>query len=247
VFKDAYPLVKTGGKGAVVFRYDHGMTNIKNYLLPIHRRYNLPMYIAMNSRLWDIPENAGATPEDVKSWIASYRVEIGNHTADHKDRNTVEGMYDAVVNGRKELEAQLGITVHGFTVPGVNEFEWFEGFRGGSLDSYSDTYMGGLILANHAVCSGNITDKYRPLDGAIRQGSNHFTVEKWSFDQVKAVIDSAANQKRALTIMVHPRYMGLSGYFTAELIEQICAYIRQKIDNGELADITYYQSHHATI
>lgn len=245
-FKDAYPLVKTGGKGAVVFRYDHGLDYIKNLLLPSHRAHRLPLYIAMNSRLWGNDENAGVTADEVKAWIASDRAEIGNHTADHKDRNTAEGMWDTVVNGRRELEAQLGITVHGFTVPGVSEYNTFEGFAG-SLDGYSGTYMGALVLSHHGITSGSITPQYRILDGQIRQGSAHITVEKYSFEQVKAIIDRAANTKTAVTLMLHPRYIGMAGYMTAETHGQICSYIRQKIDAGELADITYYQSHHATL
>src|SRR5690606_4272235 len=42
MFKDEYPLVSTQGKGAVVFRYDHGLTNFKNELLPLHTQYGIP-------------------------------------------------------------------------------------------------------------------------------------------------------------------------------------------------------------
>lgn len=245
-FKDDYPQVSTGGKGCVVFRYDHGLTNIKSTLLPLHQTAGIPFYVAMNSRNWDIAENSGMTQAEAKALPASL-VEWGNHTSDHLDRNTAEGIYDTIVNGRKELEAQLGRTIHGFTVPGLTDFNKFEGFASGSLNSYSETLAGGLILANHAICSGVIGSIQRPLDGVIRQGSRHYGWETASFAEVKAQVDEAVTNKTALTLMAHPRVLGTSGYFTAALAKQVIDYVKSKIDAGQLANISYYQSHHAKL
>lgn len=246
-FKDAYPKVSTGNKGVVVFRYDHGLTNFKSMFLPKHREYNLPAYVAMNSRNWDVAENSGATTTEARSWIANDRVEFGNHTADHRDRNTAEGIYDNIVNGRKELETQLNTVIHGFTVPGLAEYNKFEGFGSGYLNNYSDTLAGGLILANHAVCSGVMGPYERPLDGLVRLGSRHRGWEQSDFATVKGYIDTAVSTKTALTLMGHPRLGGLSGYWDATLIDQVLSYVRDLINAGDLADISYYQSHHATL
>lgn len=246
-FKDVYPVKSTGNKGVVCFRYDHGLTNFKATLLAMHQAAGIPFYIAMNSRLWAIEENSGATQTDVKAWIASGLCEIGNHTSDHIDRNTAEGIYDTIVNGRKELESQLGITVHGFTVPGLTEFNKFEGFNSGSLDSYSETLAGGLILANHGICSGAIGNTHRKLDGIVRQGGRHYTWEKSAWADLKTQIDTAVTNKTALTIMAHPRNLGTSGYFTASLAQQAITYVKSLIDAGQLANMSYYQSHHATL
>lgn len=245
-FKDDYPLVSTEGKGAVVFRYDHGLTNLKSSLLPLHEQHNIPLYVAMNSRLWNDAENSGASHADARAWINAGIAEFGNHTADHRDRNTAEGIYDNIVNGRKELEDQLQTIIHGFTVPGLSEYNAFEGFGGGSLDSYSDTYAGGLILANHAVCSGTMGSTLRPLDGQVRQGGRHYTWEARSWENIKTQIDNAVAQKSALTLMAHPKHLGTSGYFDTALADQVITYVRELINGGQLADISYYQSHHAT-
>lgn len=245
-FKDAYPRASTGGKGCVVFRYDHGLTNIKGTLLGLHQAAGVPFYVAMNSRNWALAENSGMTQAEAKALPASL-VEWGNHTSDHIDRNTAEGIYDTIVNGRKELEAQLGKTIHGFTVPGLSEFNQFEGFGSGSLDAYSSTLAGGLILANHAICSGSIGSSQRPLDGLIRQGGRHYTWEAATFADIKAQIDAAVANKTALTLMAHPRNLGVSGYFTTALAGQVIDYVKARIDAGQLANISYYQSHHATL
>lgn len=243
-FMAAYPLYTSGGKGCVVFRYDHGLTNFKSMLLGLHQTAGIGAYIAMNSRNWTAEENSGATIAEAAAWA---NIEWGNHTADHRDRNTDEGIYDAIVNGRKELEAQLGRKIHGFTVPGLSEYNSFEGFSTGSLDSYSETLAGGLILANHAIVSGAAGTAQRPLDGLIRQGGRHFTWESATWTAIKAQIDLAVTGKTALTLMAHPRLLGTAGYADAALASQVITYVKDRIDAGELANISYYQSHHAKL
>lgn len=252
LFRDAYPLVSTGGKGAVVFRYDHGLTNFKNVLLPLHQQYNLPAYIAMNSRNWDLAENSGATQAEAKTWA---NVEWGNHTATHNDKTGINDIYEAVALGRIELEEQVGKTVHGFTVPGLpgadgNSYSKLDGFNVGYPAGFSNSYAGSLILNHHAIASGVIGPQFRPLDGVIRQGGRHYGWENRAWDGaegIKALIDEAITSKTALTLMQHPRTMNLNGYWTPALAEQVISYVREQIDAGNLADISYYQSHHAQL
>lgn len=247
LFRDAYPLVSTGGKGAVVFRYDHGLTNFKDVLKPIHDQYGISAYIAMNSRTWEDAENSGATQAEARTWT---NVEWGNHTADHQDKTGIADIWDNIVNGRIELEDQLGVTVHGFTMPGVTGLEKFDGLGTGNAAGYSNTYAGALIMSHHAIASGVIGAAHRPLDGEIRIGGRHYTWERSTWTEIKAQIDQAVADKTALTLMCHPRTMGSTSggdtYWNAALAEQVISYVRARIDAGELADLSYYQSHHAT-
>lgn len=242
LFRDDYPLVSTGGRGAVVFRYDHGLANFRDVLLPLHQEHGLSAYIAMNSRNWGLSENA-VPQSEASAWTD---VEWGNHTADHTDKTGIADIYDAIVNGRIELEQQVGKTVHGFTVPGVTEHDKFDGFGTGGASGYSNSYAGALILAHHAIASGTIGASQRVMDGQIRIGGRHYTWESSEWASIKAQIDAAAATKTALTLMAHPRTMNLSGYWTPALAGQVLSYVRQLIDAGDLADISYYQSHHAT-
>lgn len=253
MFCDAYPLVSTGDRGAVVFRYDHGLTNFKGTLKPLHDQYNIPAYIAMNSRNWELPENSGATQAEAAAWDD---VEWGNHTADHNDKIGIADIHDTIAVGRAELEAQVGATVHGFSVPGLGDIPGgtkFDGFGTGGASGYSDSYAGALILSHHAIASGTITEPgaaataHRRLDGELRLGGRHYTWESAEWASIKAQIDSAIANKVAITLMCHPRTMGLSGYWTAALAEQVISYVREQIDAGNLADISYYQSHRAQL
>lgn len=247
-FKDAYPLVTTGQKGVVCFRYDHGLANIKSSIVGLHRASGIPFMVALNSRnIGKSNGDEGVTYEDLKAWASEGLAEYANHTSDHTDKNTAEGMYDTVVNGRLELEAGLGSTIHSFIVPGVSGHNKFEGFGSGSLNSYSDTLMGGLVLANHGLTSGTVGPIQRPLDGVVRQGTRHITWESMTFAEVKAYIDDAVAKKTAVTLMAHPIRLGDSGFFNSALVKQTVEYVKSLIDAGKLANISYNQSHHATL
>jgi len=136
-YVDDYPLVSTGGKGAVVFRYDHALNNFRDVLLPFHGQYGLPSCVAMNSRNWEFTQSDLVTLAEASTWEG---VEWGNHTTDHQDKTGRDAIWENVVDGRTELEGQLGRTAHWFTVPGVSGLQWFDSF--GSAHGYSRTFAG---------------------------------------------------------------------------------------------------------
>lgn len=253
LFRDAYPEVSTGNKGAVVIRLDHGWDVIRDSLIAILRQYNLPVYVAANSEGANAPEAVGVTWAEIKAWMANDRLTIGGHSYDHKDRNTAEGIYQAIVEDKNLLETRSGQPVWGFTVPGLSEYNKFEGFGGGGIKGYTQTLAGGLILANYAVCSGTIGNLHRTLDGTNPIGSRHIGFEKISgtnsrpWTALKAEIDAAVANKTALTIMAHPYTLGMTDHWDTAYAHQVFGYIRTLIDAGQLADIDYYQSHNATL
>lgn len=64
---------------------------------------------------------------------------------------------------------------------------------------------------------------------------------------LKAQIDAAVSAKTALTLMAHPRDLGVIGYFEDALAQQPITYVKRLIDAGQLANISYCQSHHAAL
>lgn len=252
-FRDAYPLVSTGGKGVVCLRWDHGLTNFKNILQPLHEQYEIPGIIAMNSRNWDLAENSGMSKAEAAALAADGLIEWANHGADdgtdgtHRDESTREGIWDQIYNGRVELENDLGVPIWQYLVPGTGG-SGMGGFYGGnSLDVFTRTYAGSVIMATHAVSSGGFSDlMYRPLDGRIRHGGSRWPAETSTVEQVKNVIDQAASTGTCIWLLGHPRNIGNDGYLSATDWAEIFAYLNQKIQNDELANISPLQSNHAT-
>ena len=247
-FKQDYPLVSTGNKGAVMFRYDHNLTSFKQKVKPLHDSLNFPYCIAMNSRTWDDPSNSGASQSDVKQWIADGLCEVWNHTATHVDTDKAEELFDIIVNGRIELEQQLDTKIHGFIVPGMAP-TGMGGFGGGaSYDVFSKTYAGSLIQAYHAVSSGSFSGtSHRKLDGKIKLGQAHYTIEKRTVASIKAHIDSAITNKTALQLMLHPHTLDMSGYLSTAKLTEVLDYVKSKVDAGQLVVLSPYQSLHAEL
>lgn len=238
-FEAVTPQISTGNKGVIAFRFDHGLTYLKSDLLPLLKARGWKCIIAMNSRNWDKAENNGMTKAELTALIDSGLVEVGNHTADgnstgsHKDLDTKEAIWDGIVVGRRELEAQLGRTVHHFIVPGtVNGMGGF--LQGANIGVYSSTYAGSLILAHHAVASGGHGEIYRVLDGRTKQCQRHWNIEEQTVSAVKSRIDTAASTKTGLQLMMHPRYIDQPGYLSKAQFVEILDYINGKVVSGEL-------------
>lgn len=238
-FEARHPQVSTGNKGAIAFRWDHGLTNLKSTIFPMLDARGWKSIVAMNSRNWEKPENSGMSQTELAARISDGSTEVGNHTADgnatgaHKDMDTKEQLWDGIVVGKRELEAQLGHTIDHFIVPGtVNGMGGF--LQGASMDVYSSTYAGSLILAHHAVASGGFGQIYRVLDGRTKQAQRHWTMESATLSSIKSRIDTAASTKTGLQLMMHPRYLDLPGYLSTADLTEIFDYIQSKVTAGEL-------------
>lgn len=253
-FKARHPLVSTGGKGAVMFRFDHGLTYIKSTLMPMLNSggRNWKCLIAMNSRNWAKAENSGATQADATAWIDAGH-EFANHTADgnatgtHKDLDTKAAIWDGIVVGKQELEAQLGRPVEHFIIPGTTN--GMGGLStGASMSILSSTYAGSVAMAFHPVVSGSFPNtRFRALDGRIKQGAQHYTIEDQTVAAIKAQIDIAASTKTALQLMLHPRNIDQPGYLTTANLTEIFAYIDTKVAAGQLVVLGTSESHRATL
>lgn len=247
-FKTAYPLATTGNKGTVSFRWDHGLTKFKQYILPLHQSLNLPGIIAMNSRNWTDLQNSGMSQAEARTLAQAGLIEWANHTADHQDKGNMADMYDSIVNGRLELETQLSVPVWHFVIPGASPTGLGGLVNGPNLDVFSKTYAGALILAYHAVTTGAFSGTvHRKLDGRVKQGQNHYTMESRTVAEVKAQIDLAVTNKSSLWLMMHPNNINESGYLSTANVQEIMQYVKTKIDAGQLANITPNQSMHAKL
>lgn len=230
--------VSTAGRSAVTLRFDHGLTNFKNTILPLLRARGLTATVAMNSRTWDAAENSGTTQAEADSWTD---IEFANHSATHQDAPTYTDQVDEIVTGRDELAAQLpDHRINGFILPGVGGTQYGGFGIGSSPTEFADSTAGRLILGHHAWSTGHIAGtKNRTLDGRIRQGQDHYTYESASVQFVKNEIDATINLGgRGLVLMMHPRLLNTSGYITTAQLTEILDYIVQRRDAGDLVNLT---------
>lgn len=237
--------IRTGGKGVVAFRFDHGLTNFASIVMPMLLARGIVGSQAMNSRTWDTPENSGATPAMVDAWVAAGNLEIWNHGATHEDPMNLVELEDEVITSLAELRAQLpSAQIDGWITPGVQSTG--EAFLGmGNVTSVERLYnsvAGRMFLSHHAVINGHVTDSvYRPLDGEIRQGQTYSTIDKLALATFQAQVDQAAATRKGIGFMLHPLYIGREGYVTAATFEAMLDYAVAKQAAGDIVILSPYQ------
>ncbi|MFJ2318453.1 hypothetical protein ACIOTN_17325 [Glutamicibacter sp. NPDC087661] len=240
-FRDAIGTVNTNGRGAIALRFDHGLSAFNNRMRPSLEARNIPYSLALSARNFNAGENAGVTAAMVDSWVGC---EVWNHGANqHQDQSTVSGLTDQIVTGKTELQALLpNKEIWGYAVPGTGGTGQ-GGFGGGSNpEAFYSTLAGDLILTNHAVSTGAFSGTARrPLDGRIRQGMAHFTIEAQTVARIKLEIDNAITNRTGNQLMMHPSLLDTAGYLTRAQFLEVLDYIVSKRDSGELVVLSPYQ------
>lgn len=229
--------VDTGGKAAFALRLDHGWTNIKAKLRAELLSRGIVAGVAMNSRTWADAENSGATQSEVNGWVANGEFEILNHGATHAGGLDESSLIDEIVTGRQELEAQLpaAAPIYGFAPPGVTE--GWDGFRGGRLEGWT-TPSAQIILSSHAYSLGYVGGARRVLDGMIRQGLSHITLDTHDLAQARAQVDAAISERRGIQMMLHPRELDKAGKISTTEFFSLMDYVVAKRDAGDLVTLS---------
>lgn len=236
--------IDTQGRGAVSLRCDHGLTNFASKVLPVTSAMGMKVSQAYNPRNWGYPENEGVTAADLNGWVAAGDVEIWNHSASHQGAEDEAALYDQIVNGLAEIEAELPAArgkVWGFAPPGVTVGDYM-GFGNGATPDRWDGPAGRLILKHHAIGSAYMAGTaQRILDGVPRDAESHYGLDSSTVANAKAQIDQAIANKTGLQLFLHPSQLDVTGKITTAQFEEVMAYIAQKRDEGVLAVMSPYE------
>lgn len=241
MFRDAMGPVTTGGKGAIAFRFDHGLSKFNSIMRPLLEARGIKYSLALSARNFNAGENAGVTASMVNSWTGA---EVWNHGANqHQDESSVAGLTDQIVTGLAELQAALpNKQIWGYAVPGTGGSGQGGFFGGATAEQFYETAAGDLILTNHAVSSGSMSGtSRRPLDGRIRQGMAHFTIEAQTVARIKSEIDNAISNKTGNQLMMHPNLLNTEGYLTTAQLVEVLDYVVAKRDAGDLVVLSPYE------
>jgi hypothetical protein len=233
------------GKPAVALRFDHGLKSFDSTIRPLLEARGLPYALAINADMWSHATNAPTTAEMVNTWVGTGQklCEVWNHGKTHSDASNYADLVTTIVDGLSMLRAQIpAATIDGFMVPGVGGTSYNGFHQGNSAEAFWNTDAGRLILENHAVCSGYIPNShYRVLDGRIRQGLGHFTIDASTVAEVQTVIGNTKTQKRGLQIMMHPEYINTAGYMSTADSTVVLDYIVAEQTAGRITVVRPYE------
>lgn len=233
--------VLTGGRAAIALRFDHGLTNFSQVILPLLRARGLVATVAMNSRNWSLDENSAVTAATADTWAD---VEFANHSATHGNADDEDTITDEVVQGQAELAAQLPKhSIDGYVIPGTTGTAYLGWGNASASTQFADTYAGRTILGVHAWCSGHIAGTWRrPLDGVLRQGQTHLGIESRSAAATISDLDDAVRARQGALLMMHPRNLNAGGsYLTTEALTKILDRVAYHVKAGAAVSVTMGQ------
>jgi len=232
--------IGTAGKPVVALRWDHGLVNFRDKIMPHLTRLGLPGSMAMNSadNRWIIAESNGVTPANLESYAIENGVEVWNHGQTHGGAETLAALTREIEQGRIDLQAKLpNIPIEGFVIPGVPSGD-YGGFSAGQTVDHWNTEAGRLILGNHAVSSSHIAGTDQPIHGDQPILSMQYSIDSLSANTVKAAVDRAVVNGAGIILFLHPSQLDLSGKMSAADYVAILEHIAARRAAGDLEVLT---------
>ena len=179
--------------------------------------------------------------DEIDGWVSARHVEIWNHSASHRGVVTTEDLMDEVVASIGEIEEQL---------PSAQGKVW-DSTRLESRERTTPasgrapvriewtTEAGRIILAHHAVVSGHLSGtSQRLLDGQLRDGLAHVTMDARPVEDIIARIDSVARKKRGLQLMLHPSRLNMDGKLSIEGLTAVLDHLVDLRERREIATLS---------
>lgn len=231
----------TAGRPAVALRFDHGLGNFRDTILPLLRKHNLPWSQVVNSRNIARAENGGATWAQLENWAIAYGGEVWNHGATHEDAPNETAIFREIVTGLAELQAAMPrLAVEGWAPPGLTDGGYMGAAGFDKPEQFHGTYAGRLMLAYHAAVVGYIPGSYRPMPQDLPIGATHVTMDKAAASTMRNILDAvkASTEPVALQLMLHPSLVGADTYISAATVDEVFADIARRRDAGEIVVLT---------
>lgn len=231
-----------GNKGAVAFRFDHGLNKFSDLVLPLLEKYSIPSTQAYFTDMFGESRREGAddrhTWDDIRAWAATCGVEPTSHSHTHSMVHGREAIEQQIRGSAEILAEQIPASIiEMYTVPGGGSHY----FRGGaSITDFYDTAPGRLIMDTYAVSTGFLGGNIRPLDGQVRQGLRHTTIdEAKTMPAARTLITRAARVRGGTVLMMHPARLNHGKAFTStSQLESILAHAAALRDQGQLELMT---------
>jgi hypothetical protein len=153
--------IGTGGKPAVAFRCDHHLNRFASMLLPLHRKYNIPVTLAFGSQV--LKREVGhdgshlLTFPGIEKMSLENGFEIANHGATHQGAVTSAEIRAEFVYSKRDLQkAMPRLPIEIFSPAGVGKTS-FGGFYGARTQTdYERCLAGRIIVQNHAMATGYV-------------------------------------------------------------------------------------------
>lgn len=233
--------IGTAGKGVVALRFDDAPADFATKVLPLLRERGLPFTRVSTS---DSIASTGETITDtdlteMQDYCIADGGEVWNHGRDHANATGDAAIYDNLIGSLHKLREKMPrIPVDCFAPPGgsVSYGGYMPAY---AVSNWSDTYAGRLLMAHHALASGYFRDSYyRPLDGQLRDGQIHYSVDAYTLTKAKELVDRARDWRVGVVMMWHGHNLDTEGNMSTADLEAFLDYLVAERDAGNVLVLT---------
>ena len=226
--------IGTDGRAAVAFRCDHHLNRFKEALLPLHRKYAIPVTIAALSQMTVVEKGTAGSELMPFPLLQEYALkngfEIANHSATHRDADTDVRLREEIVNARWSLARSLPkLPVELFVPPGVGGTN-YQGFNGGATwSSFQNFLAGRLITQQHALSTGYVPG-YWSMTGQplLNMGRSHIRLDDAAVAwRARDYVNAARRQGKGVCFMYHPSEINAADLAAIESFFAWCASERE--------------------
>lgn len=231
--------IGTGGRGVVTLRFDDAHDAMASTVMPLLRQYQLPAYQAVTVR--NVEENSSRTWAQIQALVAD-GVEVFGHSWTHQAATGQAAIHKEIIESAAYMEAQMpGVAIEGWVMPGTGQSgtEAYDGFGpGGSVEAFTDTAAGRMILSRYAVPCGSIQGHLMPLNGEPVTGQVHWTFESATLADTQAMVRQAVATGTGITLMAHPSRFGEAGFMSIADLTSLLAWLAAERDAERLLVLT---------
>lgn len=233
--------IGTAGRGVIALRFDDAPTEFVDKILPLLRERDLPFTRVTTSD--SIASQSVTITDAMLTDMQAYSIadggEVWNHGRDHADASGNANIYDNLIGALGKLRAKMPrIPVDCFAPPG-GAVSYGGHMPSNAVSNWSDTATGRLLTAHHAIASGYFHDSYyRPIDGVLRDGQIHYSVDAYTATRAKELIDRARDWKVGVCMMWHANNLDSGSNMTTAGLVETLDYLAAQRDAGNILVLT---------
>ncbi|MGP4995121.1 polysaccharide deacetylase family protein [Glutamicibacter ardleyensis] len=231
--------IGTNGKGVIALRFDDAPEDFVSKVLPLLKARNLPFTRVSTSKSIHDETIPASTFPVMEDYCIKSGGEVWNHGATHRDASGAGAIFTEFIGALNDLRSWMPrIPIDCFAPPG-GSVSYDGHMPSNEVSNWADTYAGRLLMDYHAVASGYFQDSYyKPIDGVLRDGQIHYSVDSYDTARGKELVDRARDWKKGVVMMWHSNNIGTSGNMTLASFIAVLDYIVAQRDAGNILVLT---------
>lgn len=230
--------IGTEGLGVIALRFDDAPAEFVDKVLPLLEERGLPFTRVTTSESVNGVDLPAGTFDDMQDYSIQFGGEVWNHGRTHGE--STGAALEAEISGALDTlrAAMPRLPIDCFAPPG-GSISWDGYMPSNNVENYTDTVAGRMIMDLHGLVTGYFLDSYYwPLDGIMRDGQMHYSVDAYTADRGKELIDRSRDWRVGIVMMWHAHNLDTTGNMTTAALEEVLDYLAEQRAAGNVLALT---------